>query len=148
MNFSNIAPYSISPFEFGPIQTKWLEALESGEWKQTSSYLQNGHGHCCLGVLCKLAELPFHERNENTDYLYSQGYGFEFQGSKSNGYLPHGFAETVGLRDERGSFAKTVGLNSRYVASLAGCNDDAGMTFPQIAAYIRHDPHNVFTRAA
>lgn len=148
MDFSRITPYSAEPFEFGPIQTKWLEALESGEWAQTSSYLQRGNAHCCLGVLCKLAELPFHEGNEKTEYLFSQGYGFEFQGSKSNSYLPHGFAETVGLRDERGTFAKVVWLNNLYVASLAGCNDDARMAFQQIAAYIRHDPHNVFTRAA
>lgn len=35
------------------IKRLWLEALESGEYKQTTSVLNNGEGgYCCLGVLC------------------------------------------------------------------------------------------------
>lgn len=43
--------------------TEWVEALESGDYKQTEGYLQlepgndtgNESGYCCLGVLCELA---------------------------------------------------------------------------------------------
>ena len=43
--------------------TKWVEALESGEFKQTHGRLKgvdrahgtDAFGHCCLGVLCELA---------------------------------------------------------------------------------------------
>ncbi len=29
---------------------QWIEALESGEYRQDGYYLQTLHGHCCLGV--------------------------------------------------------------------------------------------------
>lgn len=33
---------------------KWIQALRSGEYKQTRSTLQDKHGFCCLGVGCKV----------------------------------------------------------------------------------------------
>jgi hypothetical protein len=33
------------------IKDKWVAALRSGEYSQTSSYLHDGKGFCCLGVL-------------------------------------------------------------------------------------------------
>lgn len=40
------------------IKTKWLEALRSGEYKQTTGRLRNSQeeGFCCLGVLCDIME--------------------------------------------------------------------------------------------
>lgn len=36
------------------IKDKWVAALRSGEYKQTSAALQTKEGFCCLGVLCDL----------------------------------------------------------------------------------------------
>jgi len=36
------------------IKTKWVAALRSGEYAQTTEVLRNGNGYCCLGVLCDL----------------------------------------------------------------------------------------------
>ncbi len=33
---------------------KWLRALKSGRYEQTSGTLQDEHGYCCLGVACKV----------------------------------------------------------------------------------------------
>lgn len=33
----------------------WLDALRSGEYKQSTRYLGTGDGYCCLGVLCEVA---------------------------------------------------------------------------------------------
>lgn len=33
--------------------TKWIDALRSGEYKQTTGELQDDNGFCCLGVACK-----------------------------------------------------------------------------------------------
>ncbi len=33
---------------------KWINALRSGEYKQTKARLQDNSGFCCLGVACKL----------------------------------------------------------------------------------------------
>ena len=37
------------------LKTLWLEALRSGQYPQTRGTLQDAHGYCCLGVLCKVA---------------------------------------------------------------------------------------------
>lgn len=33
---------------------KWINALRSGEFSQTTGRLQTSEGHCCLGVACAL----------------------------------------------------------------------------------------------
>lgn len=47
------------PFELGPNQRKWIDALRSGKYKQGKSNLARRAGdtieYCCLGVLCEIA---------------------------------------------------------------------------------------------
>lgn len=33
---------------------KWIKALRSGKYKQTTKTLQDDNGYCCLGVACKV----------------------------------------------------------------------------------------------
>jgi hypothetical protein len=43
---------------------RWIEALESGEYRQTSGHLHDEEGgYCCLGVLCKAAGATFYGDN-------------------------------------------------------------------------------------
>lgn len=37
------------------IKDRWISALNSGDYKQGSVYLNGPNGYCCLGVLCDLA---------------------------------------------------------------------------------------------
>lgn len=37
-------------------QQAWVDALRSGEYKQTTDTLQNRGGYCCLGVACAVAQ--------------------------------------------------------------------------------------------
>lgn len=37
------------------VKTLWLQALKSGNYKQTVGALNNSSGYCCLGVLCDVA---------------------------------------------------------------------------------------------
>jgi hypothetical protein len=41
------------------LKAKWIAALRSGEYTQIKGVLRgaNGEGHCCLGVLCEVAEM-------------------------------------------------------------------------------------------
>ena len=55
------------------IAEKWVEALRSGEYKQTTGKLANVERteHCCLGVLCEMAikdgvELPVEQMSYST----------------------------------------------------------------------------------
>lgn len=36
------------------IKKLWVEALRSGEYKQTKKRLKDCNGYCCLGVLCDI----------------------------------------------------------------------------------------------
>ena len=38
------------------IKRRWVEALRSGEYQQTTETLHDVHGYCCLGVLCDLVD--------------------------------------------------------------------------------------------
>lgn len=145
MDFSHIEPVSNEPFEFGPIQTKWLEALESGNYKQGQGYLKNKDGYCCLGVLCEVMELEHSEVESGATY-------FKCGQGESAAYVPQAAVPSTGLRSTAGGFFKHVRLaNGNFYSGLTSMNDDlgnGGMSFADIAAYIRHDPHNVFKAAA
>lgn len=91
---------------------KWIKALESGKFKQTTKKLGNSRdGYCCLAILCKVAEV-------------------KFKGSR--GTLPYRFAISVGMTDE-GSSLKG---NKPSLASL----NDSGRSFKQIAVILRRNP--------
>jgi len=38
------------------IKTKWVAALRSGKYEQTTGQLKNSEGFCCLGVLCEISK--------------------------------------------------------------------------------------------
>jgi hypothetical protein len=38
------------------LKVKWLEALRSGKYQQTTGELRGGDKFCCLGVLCDVAK--------------------------------------------------------------------------------------------
>lgn len=158
MDLSQIKPIKSEPFTFGPMQTKWLEALESGDYAQCKRSLKGDIGlglkqeasgqigYCCLGVLCEIAGLEWHEEGDDKSNY------FRFGEDTSNGYLPTGFAETVGLANSWGTLKKSITFKfkgeDRTSHTLADLNDEFDQSFKDIAAYIRHDPHNVFTKSA
>ncbi len=40
------------------LKDKWIAALLSGEYKQVTGFLETPEGNCCLGVLCRVANIP------------------------------------------------------------------------------------------
>lgn len=112
-------------FEFGPLQTQWLEALESGKYEQGFRRLKHDGRYCCLGVLAELAGLPLDEPQY-----------------KSMVHLTDNLTEQYGLHTNYGEV-----LDDSAVPSLVGMNDD-GNSFAEIAAFIRANPKSVFKKAA
>ena len=47
-------------------KAKWLEALRSGEYKQTDNTLCNGTAYCCLGVLETILDGDVERSGDNT----------------------------------------------------------------------------------
>lgn len=94
------------------IKAKWLEALRSGKYSQTTEMLRNSHGFCCLGVLCDVANGDAWE-------------DFEWK-----------YGEIVCDTELPEPFAKDVGLKGHEEAALVKLNDDQHASFSEIADYI------------
>jgi hypothetical protein len=116
--------------QFTDLQEKWLTALESGEYQQCHSELHSNGKFCCLGVGCVILGYEI------------DGNGFKRpDGSRAAGWLDGVDSVQLGLRC--GSGLLRIPFNGND--SLYQMNDD-GMTFAEIAAYIRANPENVFVK--
>lgn len=111
----------------------WTSALRSGEYIQTTGTLQTTVGHCCLGVLCEVADKEniFVERN-GIDGLLDGVY----LGNQKDVF------EWCGLNNEGGRFKCPI----EHLGSLWELND-RGYTFLQIADIIESIPEGLFRDA-
>jgi len=100
---------------------RWVAALRSGEYTQTTGRLRNGDAFCCLGVACDL----FDSSQWTRDYDYE----FDRYG------VPDSVRDSLGLRDNAGA--------NDNCASLAYHND-TGSSFADIADIIESEPPGLF----
>lgn len=110
---------------------KWVDALRSGEYEQTTGRLRDDAGFCCLGVACDL-------------YGKEKNVAWEEDGVflGRNDLLPPAVREWLGLDRNNPELAYispgdddiVVGTSSYGVYLPASeLNDDYGWTFEQIA---------------
>jgi len=67
---------------------RWLQALRSGEYKQTTGLLEDEAGYCCLGIACKLLVANYPQTEK---YNYENDSTFEdesYIGTFLRGDLP------------------------------------------------------------
>lgn len=124
---------------------KWVEALESGQYQQTKSYLArpamtgNDIGYCCLGVLCDLAVKhgviaePEMVGEDDQKLL-------KFDGDTRD--LPQSVSEWAGLEDIDVNLDVPAYLAEEEAEGLSeetaiALNDSYGFSFRKIAACIR-----------
>ena len=98
------------------IKAKWLNALRSGEYKQTDDQLRDSQGYCCLGVLCDL-----HSKETNTNWIQDTYLTEEVS-------LPRAVKIWINFV----SANKTTVVIKNVSRTLAEHNDD-GRTFLEIA---------------
>jgi hypothetical protein len=119
-----------------PNQKKWIKALRSGEYTQTTSYLHNREGSCCLGVAAQefitdfvvVAEVP-------ASYKYGMSTSYSGENKSAPGYV----VDALGLYDEEGNPAQ---YSSRKEA-LVVLNDE-GRSFGEIADILEANPEDYF----
>jgi len=106
------------------IKRKWVEALRSGEYEQTSGLLRtSGNKFCCLGVLWDLK---------------GDGWGpISDTDGPRRPYTMKG-KRNVGCAFLSDNFEKRVGLSFGTTAELMGMND-SGKTFDEIADWIEKE---------
>ncbi len=108
----------------------WVEALRSGEYKQTSTRLERlgtVNSYCCLGVACKVAE--------------KEGIKLEFNsiGELAGAGLENQTAVMKWLK-----ITNPDGYYSNRKQSLMNDNDSQGKTFPEIADIIEANASELF----
>jgi hypothetical protein len=117
---------------------RWIEALESGEYKQATKNLycpdeDAGDSYCCLGVACVLM---------GTGKFKSDAYRV----IDDNGYcICTVGAEGVSAGGEEYALEGFICGESDLFDTLVEMNDNEGRTFKQIASYLRkrwHLPNN------
>ena len=106
------------------IAEKWVAALRSGEFEQTSGVLANRGrtAHCCLGVLCEVAikeglSMEVRPRSEFTCF------------NDEDANLPAEVLDWAGMESALGSYS-----DGRPLVVL----NDEGHPFEQIANVIEH----------
>lgn len=110
------------------IKQKWIDALKSGEYQQTSNNLRTEQGYCCLGVLCDL----YAKEKSDDDVRWSQYYDeYVFLGEDS--ILPGEVREWAGLSDNDVFY--TDDGEGVYLAYL----NDSGTNFEQLAQIIEEN---------
>lgn len=105
---------------------KWVDALRSGEYKQTRKRLRDSYGFCCLGVACDVAiksGVVMDVRRRNTE----TGHVLYFD--NESGFPPKLVLEWLGLKT---------------VAQLMALNDHKGYNFNQIADFIEEYADRLF----
>lgn len=128
------------------IAQKWVEALRSGNYTQTTKTLRDDKGYCCLGVLCDLASQEGIGTWQAPDspptsasriYRYVAGYA-KYESNSS--LIPPRVAKwaemsekNTGKNGSKGSF-----LSDGNWTSLANLND-RGSSFEDIAKVIEKE---------
>ena len=105
------------------VADKWVKALRSDEYTQSTNYLQNGAGHCCLGVLCEIGR--------NSGVLINKSLGGQIKGETLNDQSA--IKKWAGMRTGQGKFKFKHPNNN-----LTALNDE-GYTFEEIADIIEKE---------
>ena len=110
---------------------KWVEALRSGEYRQTTGTLRgiSDGGFCCLGVLCEISKTG--------EWVQDDG-SWRYAGPHHSDHatLSKPLQQLVGLRNQTGRISRSAGLTIM--------NDDDGKSFAEIADVIEAEPEGLF----
>lgn len=120
------------------IKQKWLDALRSGDYKQTTGALKTTKGFCCMGVLCDIIKTELDAEWEQPSGItdgFIDLHCFNFLGNSQ--FLPSEILEYVGLHYQECSIA-IHDANSKVYTNLAELNDN-GTSFSDIADLIEYN---------
>lgn len=123
------------------IKNRWIDALRSGNYKQTQNFLSTSDGYCCLGVLCEIAVQDGVVDKEGGTYISVEDYD-DF----SEEELPQAVQAWAGLENYAFSENPLTDIeyggdvthrpSDRKNAHFSELNDDMGWNFSQIADVI------------
>lgn len=106
------------------IMKKWVKALRSGDYKQTTGCLKDDTGYCCLGVLCDI-------------YRKDQKKGFNFL---NRGTLNETVMKWSGVKTDEGIIGDELEYGNERLIEM---NDFYKKSFKQIAKVIEKNYENL-----
>jgi hypothetical protein len=114
------------------IQDRWVLALRSGQYQQGAYSLNRENRFCCFGVLCELyMDDHQYEREHLSEDSGRVGYYGNYDLPQNPilnwAELSDQYGELPGMPNER---------DTDHAPYLTNLNDDAGLTFDQIADLI------------
>lgn len=117
-------PYRIikTPEDLAMLE-KWIEALRSGEFKQTTHRLQDSQGYCCLGVACELL-IPEKKKNKTN-------YGFLSRSLPEYQEFAPLFLKLI--NDDFTEITREASNGLEVGQSLTSLNDSLGFDFNEIS---------------
>jgi hypothetical protein len=98
------------------LKSKWIKALTSGRYRQTTETLKDHNGYCCLGVL-----LTVTRKGRWDDCMYRIGSG----------------DDEMQLEGDLNGFKEQIGITRAQQTALISMNDKQGASFKEIASWIR-----------
>lgn len=116
---------------------RWITALESGDYQQTTGTLKDETGYCCLGVVCNLIDPTAWIAHHGQWAWYSPGSNLTDYGVENpppNAMAPLGLtSEGAQLSGDAWEYHQEDGT----LDTLVGANDDERWDFVRIAAALR-----------
>lgn len=142
-------------FPYTQDQLAWLTTMETTELPQGLGFLCTTKGYCCLGLallamgIPNIGEYLMGERTYIKTWSESEVPAPAASPKVVNSILPEYVAYRLKLRSPSGEFLVTTDMpyHIRTIGNpaLIALNDDLGLSFRQIAAFIRQFPSAVFT---
>lgn len=114
---------------------KWVEALESGEYKQCHGMSQEENAYCCLMVACVVYEQQTGKTLPRREYDYFLGHSLD-----NKDLSP--VKDWLGLRTGVGGYTDGEG----ELTNLMFLNDTERLPFSGIVAVIRSEPEGLFVK--
>lgn len=118
-----------------------IEALRSGEFKQTRGVLKDSEGHCCLGVACEVYLRNVGVGKWNEDYSFScRKKCFSFVSAEyaaETGVLPYQVREWFGFTESNPRYGvDRVNDDGDVIRPTLASLNDRGSSFEEIALVI------------
>ena len=108
----------------------WVNALESGSYRQAKGRLRKGNSYCCLGIACE--EFRLATKKGKWIHLRDGLYAFRVDGQLYSYALPRLVVDWLRLNSEAGYLGPVTDDKD-----LVCLNDKDRLSLPEIAATIR-----------
>jgi hypothetical protein len=108
---------------------RWVMALRSGKYEQTTGALRKGDAYCCLGVACEVSGVGEWRGSTTADLLPAYGN----DDYRESGILPTPVINWLGLDDGDPMLVNPERGGSTRASEW---NDEHGATFEEIADFI------------